>query len=86
MFPFILGAPFGAHRLRALPTAPDQDHHRGARPARLVEHGPDAADDPDVVRACYDEITGHMQRALDGLVREMPHPLWARLLTAAGAT
>ena len=86
VFPVILGAPFGLIVFGPYLPLPTKIITEVLDPLDWSNHGPDAADDPMVVRACYDEITGHMQRALDGLVREMPHPLWARLLTAVGAT
>jgi len=45
--------------------------------------GPDAADDDDVVDACYKEITSAMQATLDRLHAEHPHPVlrgWSSLL------
>jgi hypothetical protein len=38
-----------------------------------------AADDPAVVRRCYEEITGRMQASLDVLVAAHPYPVFARL-------
>ena len=38
-------------------------------------HGPGAEHDEDVVAACYYEITGLMQAALDRLSAERPHPV-----------
>ncbi len=38
-------------------------------------HGPEAANDSDVVHGCYAEITGIMQSALDRLRAEHPHPV-----------
>ncbi|MGP0110339.1 MAG: 1-acyl-sn-glycerol-3-phosphate acyltransferase [Acidimicrobiales bacterium] len=49
--------------------------------------GPDAANDEDVVRACYNEITGAMQATLDRLHAEKPHPVlrgWSQLLRKGG--
>ena len=37
--------------------------------------GPGAADDTGLVSACYLQITGQMQAALDRLSAEQPHPL-----------
>jgi hypothetical protein len=47
-------------------------------------YGPDAADDEETVSACFDDITGRMQAALDRLAAERPYPLLAgySLLTA----
>lgn len=38
-------------------------------------YGPGAADDAGLVSACYLQITGQMQAALDRLSAEQPHPL-----------
>ncbi|HWP66282.1 MAG TPA: lysophospholipid acyltransferase family protein [Candidatus Limnocylindria bacterium] len=46
--------------------------------------GRHAADDPAVVRRCYQEITGRMQAALDALVAEHPYPVLARLRALVG--
>jgi 1-acyl-sn-glycerol-3-phosphate acyltransferase len=85
VFPIMLGVPFGIAPV-FVPTVP--------LPAKVLAevldpldwsaHGGDAADDPDVVRACYEEITTRMQQALDRLVREVPHPVWTRLRGAMG--
>ncbi len=40
---------------------------------------PDAADNPIVVRHCYEEVLGRMQTNLDELVAASPHPVLARL-------
>ena len=85
VFPIMLGIPFGIGPV-LVPNVP--------LPAKVLVEvlepldwghlGRDAAHDPDVVRACYDEITTRMQQALDRLVRELPHPVWRRLLGAVG--
>jgi 1-acyl-sn-glycerol-3-phosphate acyltransferase len=85
VFPIMLGIPFGIGPV-LVPSVP--------LPAKVLVEvlepldwghlGRDAADDTDVVRACYDEITTRMQQALDRLVRELPHPVWRRLLGAVG--
>lgn len=46
--------------------------------------GPEAADDPEVVRHCYEEMLGRMQSNLDELVEEVPHPVRARLASMFG--
>jgi 1-acyl-sn-glycerol-3-phosphate acyltransferase len=48
-------------------------------PIDWSHHAPEAADDPDVLHACYDEITGAMQRTLDALAAERPYPILTRL-------
>lgn len=78
--PVMLQVPWGVS-LPVLPGVP--------LPARITvqvcepldwsHHGPDAVDDPQVIDACYDEITSVMQRALDELAAENPKPLLTRL-------
>jgi 1-acyl-sn-glycerol-3-phosphate acyltransferase len=86
VFPIMLGVPFGIGPV-FVPNVP--------LPAKVLVEvldpldwsahgGGDAADDPDVVRACYVEITTRMQEVLDRLVRELPHPVWTRLRGAMG--
>jgi 1-acyl-sn-glycerol-3-phosphate acyltransferase len=43
-------------------------------------YGPEAADDPEIVDRCYDEITTKMQHTLDRLARSTPYPVAQRLL------
>lgn len=52
-------------------------------PLDWSRHGPAGADDPVVVRHCYEEILGRMQAALDDLVAGTPHPVMARLMDPA---
>lgn len=49
------------------------------RPMDWERFAPEDADDPDVVRACYEEITTGMQATLDRLVAEYPYPVLSRL-------
>jgi 1-acyl-sn-glycerol-3-phosphate acyltransferase len=65
-----------------LPTAIDVEFQR---PLDWSRYGPEAADDPDVVRDCYDETVAVMQAGMDRLAAEHPHPVTSgavRLLTA----
>ena len=48
-------------------------------PLDWSRHGPQAACDARVVRRCYRQITRAMQRSLDELAREHPHPVLTRL-------
>jgi 1-acyl-sn-glycerol-3-phosphate acyltransferase len=48
-------------------------------PLDWTHHGAQKANDPSVVADCYREITGVMQRTLDALAREHPHPVLTRL-------
>ena len=45
---------------------------------------PDAADDPAIVRHCYEETLGLRQANLDQLVAQRPHPVLTRVGTALG--
>jgi len=47
-------------------------------------YGPGAAGDADLVSACYFQITGQMQAALDRLSAEQPHPLLTGCARLAG--
>jgi hypothetical protein len=42
-------------------------------------YGPEASEDPEILQACYDEITGIVQKTLDGLASERPYPILSRL-------
>ena len=77
VMPFVLGPPFGVVP-GGIPTFP--------LPAKITvellapidwstRFGPEAASDDDVVRDCYDEITGMMQAALDRLAAERRFPI-----------
>jgi 1-acyl-sn-glycerol-3-phosphate acyltransferase len=44
-------------------------------------HGPDGADDEEVVAECYDEISRVMQAALDRLHAQDPHPVIRGLIS-----
>lgn len=83
VFPLLFGPPWGIAPVY-LPTVPF--------PAKVTTRvcealdwrhlGPDVADDPAVVRACYEEVLGRMQANLDDLVADTPHPILHRLRTA----
>jgi len=77
VLPLVLGPPFGIVP-GGIPTVP--------LPAKITvelldpidwseQHGPEAADDPDVVDACYEELTTTMQDALDRLAAERRFPI-----------
>jgi len=51
-------------------------------PIDWSEYGPEAADDPEVLQGCYDEITSVMQTTLDELAAENPRPIATRLKNA----
>jgi 1-acyl-sn-glycerol-3-phosphate acyltransferase len=77
VMPVVLGPPFGVVP-GGIPTFPF--------PAKITvellapidwskRYGPEAASDDDVVRACFNEITGTMQTALDRLAAERRFPI-----------
>ncbi len=53
-------------------------------PLDWAKYGSEAAQDPDRVDRCYDEITGRMQAILTELAEETPRPLLTRLRRWAG--
>lgn len=48
-------------------------------PIDWSKYGPEAANDPEVLQRCYDEITSVMQSTLDQLAAENPRPIATRL-------
>lgn len=84
VFP-ILAGPFGvAPVFVPQPPLPTKIRVEVLAPVDWSALGPDDAHDADVVQACYDEVTGTLQGALDRLARDMPVPLATRLATAVG--
>jgi len=85
VFPIVLGPPWGLAPAQ-LPTwpLPAKVTVRICEPLRWPDLGPEAADDPDVVRHCYEEVLGRMQANLDELVATLPHPVATRIGTALG--
>ena len=85
VMPIMLGPPWGIAPVQ-LPTLPlpAKVSVRVCDPIDWSHLGPDAADDPDIVRHCYEEVLGRMQSNLDELVAQLPHPVIARLTTAMG--
>lgn len=77
VMPLVFGPPFGIVP-GGIPTLP--------LPAKITvellepfdwttRHGPDAAEDDDIVHACYHEVTSAMQTALDRLASERRFPV-----------
>jgi 1-acyl-sn-glycerol-3-phosphate acyltransferase len=91
VFPILAGCPFGVTSVLTPPLPMPAHLTLEFLPALdWTGHGPGAADDARIVSACYDDITGRLQAALDRLSAEQPHPLLlgcAQLAarTAAGA-
>lgn len=80
VMPIVAGPPWGVApvQLPVLPFPAKVTVHLG-EPFDWSHLGPDAADDPEVVHACYADVETAMQADLDRLVAECPHPVWARL-------
>jgi 1-acyl-sn-glycerol-3-phosphate acyltransferase len=84
VLPLVVGGPLGLTVFGPYAPLPTKIIIEVLEPLDWSIHGSEGADDPDVVATCYEETTSCMQQALDRLVSEVPHPLWARLRTAAG--
>lgn len=85
VMPIVAGPPWGIAPVQ-LPTwpLPVKVTARVCEPIHWSHLDPDSADDPAVVRRCYEEVLGRMQSNLDELVESLPHPLVTRLSTAVG--
>lgn len=79
-FPIIWNIPFGVTPV-FVPSfhPPAKVTLQLGEPLDWSHHGADAARDRDVLEHCYQEITGIVQRTLDDLSREHPHPVRERL-------
>jgi len=76
VFPFLVGFPFGITPVLAPPLPMPAHLTLEFLPALdWTGYGPGAADDARVVSACYADITGRLQAALDRLSAEYPHPV-----------
>jgi 1-acyl-sn-glycerol-3-phosphate acyltransferase len=80
VFPFIWNIPLGVTPafVPSLQLPAKVTVQFGA-PLDWSHYRPEKAKDPKVVRRCSAEITGVMQKTLDALARERPHPVLARL-------
>lgn len=89
VFPILAGFPFGVTSVLTPPLPmPAQLTLEFLPPLDWTGYGPGAADDMDIVSACYEDITGRMQSALTRLSAEHPHPvlLGCSRLTVRAAT
>ena len=73
VLPFVLG-PLGPAPIVTVPL-PAKLTVSVLPPLDWSRHGPAAADDEEVVEACYREITARMQEEMDRLAAEHPHPV-----------
>jgi 1-acyl-sn-glycerol-3-phosphate acyltransferase len=87
IFPLVLGPPWGIAPVQ-LPTwpLPAKVTVRVCEPIDWSQYPPEAADDPDIVRHCYEDALGRMQANLDELVAELPHPVVTRVTSAFETT
>ena len=75
VFPFLAG-PLGITSvLTPPPPMPARLTLEFLPPLDWTEYGAGAAEDPAAVAACYADITGRMQAALDRLAAERPYPV-----------
>ena len=83
VFPIFL-APYGLTTVLTPPLPmPSSITVEFLPPLDWSAYGPESADDEEIVNACYDEITGAMQSALDRLHAQHPHPVircWSNLV------
>jgi 1-acyl-sn-glycerol-3-phosphate acyltransferase len=89
VFPFLAGFPLGVTSVLTPPLPMPSHLTLEFLPALdWTGYGPGAADDARVVSACYADITGRLQAALDRLSAEYPHPvlLGCARLAARAAT
>jgi len=76
VFPLLAGFPFGITSVLTPPLPMPAHLTLEFLPALdWTAYGPGAADDQRVVSACYEDITGRLQVALDRLAAEYPYPL-----------
>lgn len=77
VLPLVIGPPFGLVPA-GIPTfpLPTKVTVELLEPIDFSERfGPEDADDPEVLAACYAEVTGRMQQTMDRLVAERKYPI-----------
>jgi 1-acyl-sn-glycerol-3-phosphate acyltransferase len=76
VFPLLAGFPFGVTSvLTPPPPMPTHLTLEFLPPLDWTAYGAAAADDARIVSACYEDITGRLQAALDRLSAEQRHPV-----------
>jgi len=80
VFPIVLQVPWGISfpGPPALPL-PAKITMQAHAPMDWSQYGPEDADNPEIVDACYDEIASLMQDTMDQLAAENPRPIRSRL-------
>ena len=87
VFPLLAGVPFGISSILTPPLPmPAQLTLEFLPPLDWTGYGTGAAEDESIVSACYEEITGRLQAALDRLSAEIPHPVLAGTSRLAART
>jgi 1-acyl-sn-glycerol-3-phosphate acyltransferase len=85
VLPLLAGPPFGVNSALTPPLPMPAHLTLEFLPALdWTAYGPGAAGDRELVSACYSQITGQMQAALDRLSAEQPHPLLTGCVRLAG--
>jgi len=80
VFPFVWSIPFGlAPAFVPSLQLPAKVTVEFGKPLDWSHYGYKAAHNPRIVQKCYDQITGIMQRTLNALAKERPHPILMRL-------
>ncbi len=76
VFPILFGPPFGLTPVVVPPVPmPSAVAVEFLPPMRWEDLAPESSTDPEVVGACYKEVTSTMQSTLDRLRSENPHPV-----------
>lgn len=80
VFPLIWSVPFGVvPAFVPSLSLPSRVTVQLGAPMDWSKLGPEAAEDPEVLRRCYEQVVGSMQRTMDALAAEHPYPVLARL-------
>lgn len=80
VMPLALGGPLGVMPAFLNPfPRPAKISLQVLDPIDMSHVDPAAADDPEVVGACYDDVTTRMQTALTAMARQRPFPVFSRL-------
>jgi 1-acyl-sn-glycerol-3-phosphate acyltransferase len=83
ILPIVAGPPWGVAPFM-LPTLPlpTKVTVQVCEPMDWDGYRADAADEPGIVRHCYEELLGRMQATLDDMAAALPHPVAARVGSA----
>ena len=80
VFPLVWNLPFGpAPSFVPSMPVPSRVTVQLGTPIDWGHLGFEAADDPEVLQRCYDDITETMQRSMDAMAAEFPYPVLTRI-------